>query len=55
VSRQLTDADGPSIELVDIDAVPAALPFYEQNKISEDAWRDRIAQRQSQIANRMLG
>ena len=55
VSRQLTDADGPSIELVDIDAVPAALPFYEHNKISEDAWRARIIQRQNQIANRMLG
>ncbi len=55
VSRQLTDADGPSTELVDIDAVPAALPFYEHNKISEDAWRARIIQRQNQIANRMLG
>ncbi len=55
VARQLTDADGPSVELVDIDAVPAALPFYEHNKISEDAWRARIVQRQNQIANRMLG
>ncbi|ORW04326.1 hypothetical protein [Mycobacterium kyorinense] len=55
VSRQLTEADGPRVELVDFDAVPAALPYYEQNKISEDAWRARIAQRQQQIANRMLG
>lgn len=55
VSRQLTDADGPSVELVDIDAVAAALPFYEHNKISEDAWRARIVKRQNQIANRMLG
>ena len=55
VSRQLTEADGPSVELVDFDAVPAALPYYEQNKISDEAWRARIAQRQKQIANRMLG
>ncbi|MBO0866516.1 MAG: hypothetical protein J2P16_15760, partial [Mycobacterium sp.] len=55
VSRALTEADGPSVELVDFDAVPAALPYYEHNKISDDAWRARIAQRQRQIANRMLG
>jgi hypothetical protein len=55
VSRKLTDADGPGIELVDIDAVPAALPFYEHNRISDEEWRTRIALRQKQIANRMLG
>ena len=55
VSRALTEADGPSVELVDFDAVPAALPYYEHNKISDDAWHARIAQRQNQIANRMLG
>jgi hypothetical protein len=55
VSRELTDADGPSVELVDYDAVPDALPHYEHNKISDDDWRTRIAQRQNQIANRMLG
>ena len=55
VSRQLTEADGPTVELVDFDAVPAALPYYEHNKISDDGWRARIAQRQKQIANRMLG
>ena len=55
VSRQLTEADGPTVELVDFDAVPAALPYYEHNKISDDGWRARIAQRQKQVANRMLG
>ncbi len=55
VSRELTEADGPSVELVDFDAVPGALPFYESNKISDADWRARIAQRQSYIANRMLG
>ena len=55
VSRPLTDADGPTVELVDFEAIPAALPHYEHNKISEDQWRARIALRQSQIAARMLG
>jgi hypothetical protein len=55
VSRALTEADGPTVELVDFDAVPDALPYFEHNKISPDDWRARIAQRQKQIANRMLG
>jgi hypothetical protein len=55
VSRQLTEADGPTVELVDVDAVATTLPFFEHNKISEDEWRARIALRQQQIAARMLG
>ncbi|OMC49449.1 hypothetical protein A5745_07190 [Mycobacterium sp. IS-2888] len=55
VSRELTEADGPAVEVVDFDAVPAALPHFEHNKISEEQWRERIALRQSQIAARMLG
>jgi hypothetical protein len=55
VSRALTESDGPTTELVDLDAVPSALPFYEQNKITEEDWRARIAQRQYEIASRMVG
>ena len=55
VSRELTEADGPTVELVNFDAVPAALPYFEHNKISDEQWRERIALRQSQIAARMLG
>ncbi|OBJ54655.1 hypothetical protein [Mycobacterium asiaticum] len=55
VSRELTEVDGPTVQLVDVDALPAALPYYELNKISEDDWRARIALRQQQIAARMLG
>ena len=55
VSRQLSEADGPTVELLDVDAVPAALPYFEHNKISDDDWRARIALRQQQIAARMLG
>ncbi|EHB57814.1 hypothetical protein MycrhDRAFT_0249 [Mycolicibacterium rhodesiae JS60] len=55
VSRELTEADGPSLELVDLDAVAGKLPYYEHNKISDDDWRQRIALRQKLIGNRMVG
>ncbi|MGE0221338.1 MAG: hypothetical protein AB7S95_37060, partial [Mycolicibacterium sp.] len=40
---------------VGVDDVPAALPFYDTNKISEEDWRARIALRQKQIGERMVG
>ena len=55
VSRQLTEADGPAVELVDIDSVPEHLPYYRHNAISPERWRERIALRQNQIQNRMVG
>lgn len=55
VSRELTAADGPTVELVDLSDVPAALPYYDDNRISPDDWRARIALRQIQIQNRMVG
>ncbi len=55
LSRPLTEADGPQVRLVDIDSVAEALPHHTTNRISETAWRARIALRQQQIANRMLG
>jgi hypothetical protein len=54
VSRGLTDADGPTVDLVDLDSVAAKLPYFEHNKISKEDWRARIALRQQQIAARML-
>jgi hypothetical protein len=55
LSRELTEADGPTVEIVDIDKVAQALPYYESNKISDEDWRARIALRQKQIADRMVG
>ena len=55
VSRPLAEADGPTVELVDASAVPDALPYYGSNKISAADWRARIALRQNQIADRMVG
>ncbi|MGO4445255.1 hypothetical protein AB4Z42_18045 [Mycobacterium sp. 2YAF39] len=55
VSRELTEADGPTLEVIDIDKVASALPHYESNKISDEDWRARIALRQKQIGERMVG
>lgn len=55
LSRELTAADGPTVELVEASALADKLPHYQRNKISEQDWRQRIALRQKQIANRMLG
>ncbi len=32
VSRELTEADGPTVELVDVDEVAGALPYYEHEQ-----------------------
>jgi hypothetical protein len=55
VSRELTAADGPTCEIVDLSEVAATLPYYQQNKISDDDWRARIALRQRLINERMVG
>jgi len=55
VSRPLTTADGPEVEVVDLGSVPDRLPYFSGNTISEADWRDRIALRQRQIADRMVG
>jgi hypothetical protein len=54
VSRQLTEADGPTVELIGIDEVADHLPFHESNEISPEDWRARIALRQKQIGDRMV-
>ena len=55
VSRQLTEADGPTVELVGSGDVAARLPYYESNRISTEDWRARIALRQKLIGDRMVG
>ena len=54
VSRELTEADGPTVELIDIEDVAGVLPFHDSNKISAEDWRARIALRQKQIGDRMV-
>lgn len=55
VSRPLTTADGPDVEVVDLASVPDRLPYFSGNVICAEGWRDRIALRQKQIADRMVG
>ena len=54
-SRPLTEADGPTVTMVDTAAVSEHLPYYESNRITAEDWRARIALRQQQIQNRMVG
>ena len=54
VSRELTEADGPTVELIDINDVAGYLPFHDSNGISPEDWRARIALRQKQIGDRMV-
>jgi hypothetical protein len=55
VSRELTAADGPTVELIDINDVARYLPYYDDNRISTQDWQARIALRQKQIQDRMVG
>ncbi|GAA4482757.1 DUF1214 domain-containing protein [Rhodococcus olei] len=55
LSRELTAADGPTVEIVKIDEVASKLPYHEQNRITAEDFRSRIAERQRAVTNRMLG
>jgi hypothetical protein len=55
VARELTPADGPTVEIVKVDALPDALPFHDEQRITRAAWGERIAARQAAVADRMLG
>ncbi|SNS84633.1 hypothetical protein [Rhodococcoides kyotonense] len=55
VAREMTAADGPSVEVVDFDQVASRLPYYEQNKISAEDFARRITARRDAVAARMLG
>ena len=53
LSRALTPADGPSVEIVPVDELPKRLPYHE--RIDPAQYRERIAARQAAVADRMLG
>ena len=53
LSRALTEADGPRVEVMAVDDLAKQLPYYEP--IDPAAWRERIRERQAATANRMLG
>lgn len=51
LSRDLTAADGPAVELMPVAEVPQRLPYYER----ATDYQARIAARQTAVASRMLG
>jgi hypothetical protein len=53
LSRELTAADGPRVDVIAVDDLPKQLPYY--TPVSAAEWRARIAARQSATAARMLG
>jgi hypothetical protein len=55
LTRDLTAADGPAAEVVNVSELPAKLPYYDQARISQAEWATRIAARQAACAERMLG
>lgn len=53
LSRSLTAADGPRVDVVAVDDLPKQLPYHEP--VDPSHWRQRIAARQAATAARMLG
>ncbi|MFC5178075.1 hypothetical protein [Nocardioides taihuensis] len=54
VSRDLGEADGPRVEVVPVDDLPARLPFHADNQLTPSARADRIEARQVGVARRMI-
>ena len=54
LSRDLTEADGPTVAVVPFDELPDRLPHHAENQISPDEYTARIADRQVGIARRMI-
>ncbi|WP_372727335.1 hypothetical protein [Nocardioides sp.] len=52
LERDLTDADGPTVEIVPVDEVAGRLPFF--TPLTPEQYAERITARQRSIARRML-
>ncbi len=55
LDRELTPQDGPTMVICPFDEVARHLPFHEDNKVTPEQWRERIAARQRGVAGRMIG
>jgi hypothetical protein len=55
LTRELSPADGPAVEVVDVSEIPKRLPYYEQSRPAPGEFGQRIAARQAAVAARMLG
>lgn len=54
LGRDLTAADGPTVEVIGFDEIPDRLPHYETNRVTPEEYTARIAARQVGIARRMI-
>ena len=54
LERDLTESDGPTVEVVAFDELPSRLPHYAATRIDPSDYEARIAARQSAVARRML-
>jgi hypothetical protein len=55
LTRDLSETDGPRVDVVPAARLEELLPHYEQARITAEEYRARIAARQAAVANRMLG
>ncbi|HUC58574.1 MAG TPA: hypothetical protein VMA95_14325 [Streptosporangiaceae bacterium] len=55
LTRDLTGADGPQVDVVESARLPELLPYHDQSRISPGEYKARIAARQAAVANRMVG
>jgi len=55
LSRDLTPGDGPTMVICRADEVAQHLPHHEDNRVTPEQWRERIAARQRGVAGRMIG
>ena len=54
LTRDLSDTDGPNVEVVPFDELPSRLPHYAAMQIGPSDYEARIAARQRAVARRML-
>lgn len=54
LTRDLTESDGPDVEVVAFDELPARLPHFATTQIGTSDYENRIAARQRGVARRML-
>ncbi|MEI7056676.1 hypothetical protein WBG06_12735 [Nocardioides sp. CCNWLW239] len=54
VDRPLTEADGPTTEVMAFADLPERLPFHREQRVTPEQWSRRIAARQAAVADRML-
>ncbi len=54
LSRDLGPEDGPQVEVVAVDDLARALPYYERARVTAAQFAARIAARQAAVAERML-